>query len=254
MEGRTVEPAEGESLGDRIARFFGGGGKRSLYDELVRHGVASSEARRLDHGLFPNSAILTVDGANHPELAAELIEEAGGQVVAGEHVAADEAGAAAESEAAVTREFERGSQALGYRGRDYARGEQIDEDRRLQLRAERLDVAKQRVASGEAQVGKDVVERTEELDVPTIREELFIERRSASGEVAAETAGEIGAGETIRIPLMRENVVVTKRPVVTGEYVIGKRTVSDTQHVAETLREERLTVNDPTTARTNPPG
>src|ERR1700760_1645697 len=48
IEGRTVESAEGESLGERIARFFGGGGKHSLYDELVRHGVASSEARRID--------------------------------------------------------------------------------------------------------------------------------------------------------------------------------------------------------------
>ena len=54
----------------------------------------------------------------------------------------------------------------------------------------------------------------------------------------------IGVGETIRIPLMREQVEVSKRVVQTGEVVVGKRRVQDTQHVRETIREERLVVDD----------
>jgi uncharacterized protein (TIGR02271 family) len=60
-------------------------------------------------------------------------------------------------------------------------------------------------------------------------------------------AGEIGAvteGERIRIPLMREQAVVTKRPVVVEEVVIGKRQVAETQRVSETTREEKLRVDE----------
>jgi uncharacterized protein (TIGR02271 family) len=94
-----------------------------------------------------------------------------------------------------------------------------------------------------------------EVDVPTIREELFVERRPVS-ENAADgiTAGTdatpiVTEGEVIRVPLMREQVVVTKRPVVTEEVVIGKRQVTETQHVSETTHEETLKVNDATTTR-----
>ncbi len=167
----------GDSLGDKIGRFFSGAsGDRTLYDELVRHGVASSEARRIDGSLAPNSAILTVDGHNHPELAATLIEQNGGHILAGESFgtssyASDTTASAvgggltgglagttgastlgtsatgaydAETDATTLR----GSQVLGYGdSSSYARGQQIDEERRIKLREERLSVDKQRVQS-----------------------------------------------------------------------------------------------------------
>lgn len=280
-KGTQVEAAT-PSFGERIARFFGEGGTRSLYDELVRHGVASSEATRIDRSLEPNSAILTVDGHNHPEFAVEIIEECGGHVLAGEHFAGtagtttsaratSTTAAAAATTAAATAADDaspRGSRALGYGpAREYARGEQIDEQRRLQLRAERLAVQKQQEAVGEAVVGKEIVEHREERSIPVVREELFIERRelgagaaadAASGDVArGDVAGgavELGREEAIRIPLMREKVVVTKRPVVTGEVVVGKRRVTGTERVDETVREERLRVDDPGARATKPRG
>ncbi len=274
-----VTSDDGDSLGDKIGRFFSGAsGDRTLYDELVRHGVASSEARRIDGSLAPNSAILTVDGHNHPELAATLIEQNGGHILAGESFgtgtyAADTTATTATTASAVggglagglagtpavgtTGAYDaatdattlRGSQVLGYGdSSSYARGEQIDEDRRIKLREERLSVDKQRVQSGEVQITKDVVEHQQDIDVPVIREELFVERRPVS-ETSADAGdiGEIGAGETIRVPLMREQVAVTKRAVVTGEVVVGKREVTETQRVSDTTREEKLRVDGDTT-------
>lgn len=266
--GATVE-SDGDSIMDRIGRFFSGDSDtKSLYDELVRHGVAASEARRIEGSLMTNSAILTVDGHNHPELAAQLIEENGGHVLAGESFGAyDEdlgAGApatsllgttAAASVSTATSSTDRipdaaslrGSQLLGYGdASQYARGTGIDEERRLQLREERLSVDKQQVAAGEAQIGKEVVEHTQQIDVPVMHEELFVERRPVSETSTMADSGPIVEGETIRIPLMREEVAVTKRTVATGEVVIGKRQVTETQTVSGTTREEKLKVNDPT--------
>jgi uncharacterized protein (TIGR02271 family) len=60
-------------------RFFGEGNE-SLYEALVRRGVRQSDARAA--GTFPDhSAILTVDGANHPELAVQIISECGGELI-----------------------------------------------------------------------------------------------------------------------------------------------------------------------------
>ena len=119
----------------------------------------------------------------------------------------------------------------------------IDESTRLQLREERLRVDKSRVDRGVATVGTDVVTETQSLDVPFMREELFIERRPANGSTASSTP-EMGSAETIRVPLSEERVIVNKVPVVTEEVVVGKRRVDDTQHVSETIRRETLNIAD----------
>ena len=41
----------------------------------------------------------------------------------------------------------------------------------------------------------------------------------------------MGPGQTLRIPIMQEKVVVYKRPVVVEEITIAKRSVQQTQHV-----------------------
>lgn len=240
--GDGTASSEDDSLAAKIGRFFGSERtERSLYEELVRHGVAESEARRLDGTLPPDSAVLTVDGANHPELAAELIEAAGGHIVAGETFG-DAAGA-------ETTELgtPRGSEILGYgEARRYARGEPIGEEQRLRLREERLQIDTLERSAGEARITKDVVEHRQDVDVPVVHEELFVERRPVGENVDADAEVEpITEGQTIRIPLMRQEIAVTKRPVVTGEVVVGKRRVTETQRVAETTREERVKADGP---------
>lgn len=227
-----------ESVGAKIGRFFSGESQDAgLRQALVRHGVSENEAARIDRSIAPNSVILTVDGSNHPEMAAEVVEACGGHILAGESFSS---GRTSPQGAGGLR----GSQILGYQGSNFARGAEIDDEQVIELRSERLNIAKERVSAGEATIRKEVVEHTQALDVPTVREELFVERRPVSDSTAAEDAAPIGEGEVIRIPLTRESIRVTKRPVVTEEVVVGKRLLSQTEHVNETIREEHLSVDE----------
>jgi len=238
--GGIVVESSDESFGEKIGRFFTGDeSQRSLYDELTRHGVASTEALRIEEQIPAESAILTVDGANHPEAAAATIEQCGGHVIAGEGFIDDD------SFLTDSNEERRGSDVLGYGDPTrFARGTEVDDERVLQLREEGLSVDKRREATGEATIGKDVIEHQQEFDVPVVREELFIQRRPVGDNSTSPEAGSFGSErDLIRIPLMRERVVVTKRPVVAAEYVVGKRSVTESEHVSETTQEERLVVD-----------
>jgi len=102
-----------------------------------------------------------------------------------------------------------------------------------------LRVQKERVAVGEVNVRKEVVTEKKTLEVPVEREEVVITRKPVSGKA---TAGDIRA-EEIRIPVSEEKVHVSKDTVVTEEVSVGKRKVQGTEHVDETLRKEKIRVD-----------
>lgn len=233
---RTEDAVEADNF---FARLFGEGDE-TLHDALVRHGVAEADAVRAGV-LGAHGAVLTVDGGNHPEAAAQILSESGGRLITsgygatgygtgGTHGLYDEAVEPAQRSSAADY--------ASFRG-----GETIDEEKRLALREERLRIAKERRTVGEAQVGKQVVEQREEFDVPVTREEIFIERRPAGA-----TAGSVGTigdeREIVRIPLTEERVRVEKDTVVTEEVVVGKRTVTGSERVSATTRKEILDVED----------
>lgn len=111
------------------------------------------------------------------------------------------------------------------------------DERTLRLREEQLDVSKETVQTGEVEVHKHVVEDQQKVNIPVTREEVYVERREVN-EVASDADSVIDDGETIRVPIMEEKVEVTKKPVVTEELVIGKREVTDTEQVVETVKRE----------------
>jgi len=115
----------------------------------------------------------------------------------------------------------------------------------IKLREERLRAEKQPIETGEVTVRKDIRTETQSLEVPIQREEVVIERTSVQGGMADEgiSAGDIGEGEQIRIPVREEQVNVTKEPVVTEEVRVGKRTIQDTQHVSGQVRKEDVKID-----------
>jgi uncharacterized protein (TIGR02271 family) len=119
----------------------------------------------------------------------------------------------------------------------YAADRYDTDEQTLRLREEQLDVSKERVQTGEVEVHKDVVEEQQRVNIPVSREEVYVERREVN-EAASDMDGVIDDGDTIRVPIMEEKVEVTKRPVVTEELVIGKREVTDTEQVVETVKRE----------------
>ena len=105
----------------------------------------------------------------------------------------------------------------------------------LPLRAERLQLGKQMVQTGEVRLRKEIVTEQQNIDVPITREEIVVERHPGSGQVSDTP---IGQEETIRIPVYEEHVNVTKIPVEVGEVAISKRTVQENRRISTTVRHE----------------
>ncbi len=118
--------------------------------------------------------------------------------------------------------------------------DEFHQPRSLRLRAEQLNVTKDRVQAGEVNLHKEVVTEQKTINVPVTHEEVVIERHAVTGGQIDNTP--IGEGETIRIPVSEEQVNVTKNTVVTGEVAIGKRAVQETQQVTDTVRHEEARI------------
>ncbi|WP_151733090.1 YsnF/AvaK domain-containing protein [Paenibacillus tengchongensis] len=126
-----------------------------------------------------------------------------------------------------------------------------EDERKLRLREEQLDVSKNRVQTGEVNVRKEIVEEQKTINVPVSHEEIVIERRPVSGDTAA---GTIGQEETIRIPVSEEKVEVSKNTVVTGEVDIHKREVQSTEQVKDTVKREEARVDKSGDVKVNADG
>jgi len=115
-----------------------------------------------------------------------------------------------------------------------------DDDRSMQLKEERLRPEKENVKAGEVALRKEVVTEQKSMDVPVTHEEVVVERRPVEGRRPA--TGDIREGETIRVPVHEEQVRLEKQAVVTEEVSLGKRPVTETEHVTGTVRREEARV------------
>lgn len=127
---------------------------------------------------------------------------------------------------------------------DYDRDEMFKTPTKLQLLEERLSVNKERFVAGQVQIGKHVETRQEQVNVALQREEIVIERTAVTEARPVEGNVTLGAAsETIKLDLEAERAKVSKQAYVTEEIGIGKKTVTDTQTVTETVGREVLDVN-----------
>jgi uncharacterized protein (TIGR02271 family) len=113
------------------------------------------------------------------------------------------------------------------------------EERRMTRSAEELQFRKREKPAGEVRVKKHV--ETEHVTQPVTREreDVRVERRPVSGR-AAEDA-KIGEDE-IRVPIVEEEIVVEKRPVVKEELAIAKERITETTDIEADVRRERVDV------------
>ncbi|KML31364.1 MULTISPECIES: YsnF/AvaK domain-containing protein [Priestia] len=112
--------------------------------------------------------------------------------------------------------------------------------RSVQLREEQLNVRKERVQTGEIQLRKEIVEELRTIQVPVIREEVYVERRPViDGQYDGSPLTE---NEIIRIPIMEERVEITKRPVVVEEVIIGKRKIQEIKEMKDTVLKEEAKI------------
>jgi uncharacterized protein (TIGR02271 family) len=121
--------------------------------------------------------------------------------------------------------------------RELAGGEE-----RIVLSEEELTVGKREVAAGEVVVHKHLEEQVVRQTVPLTREQVDIERRPVPPGVGLEPRTEDGV---MYVPIIEEELVITKRLVAREELVIRKTRVTEDQVVEETLRRERVEVTGP---------
>ncbi|TAA72768.1 YsnF/AvaK domain-containing protein [Planococcus salinarum] len=135
-------------------------------------------------------------------------------------------------------------------GGDLSRGSSTDagSEESMKLHEERLNVDKERVQTGEVNVGKHVVEEEQSIDVPVEREEVYVERRPVNDATDSGLIdrGGIGKDDSIHVDVNEERVNVSKDDVVNEELVVGKRKVKDTEHVSETVRREEADIDEET--------
>ena len=130
------------------------------------------------------------------------------------------------------------------------RGEtEMGDERRLTLSEEQVDINKRQVAAGEVDVRKRVETEHVRESVPTMREEVTVERRPVTDALHADARI---TEDEIRIPLHEEEVVMEKRVVPREELVVKKHQVTENQVVeADVRREEAEVIRDGTIDRTD---
>jgi uncharacterized protein (TIGR02271 family) len=138
-------------------------------------------------------------------------------------------------------EHDRNQEGLSQPGSDL---EDEDELRVQRSEEELLAGTRERVA-GSVNVRKRVRTDRERLEVPTRREEVSVERVPASGEASE---AQIGADE-VSVPVVEDEVVVQKKPVVKEEIRIRKDVVHERQIVEEDVRREEVDIEDDTRHR-----
>ena len=125
-------------------------------------------------------------------------------------------------------------------------GDLDDEDElRVQRSEEELRAGTREREAGALNVRKRVVTERQQMEVPTRREAVTVDRVAVEGEAAE---AEIGDDE-VRVPVTEEEVVVEKRPVAKEEIRIRKDVVEDTEVVEEDVRREEIDVDDATERR-----
>jgi uncharacterized protein (TIGR02271 family) len=202
---------------------------------LAEIDLSPQDALILDRDLDRGAAIVTVRAGARNQEARALLEQRGARIVHGlrdrEPLTAIESPESREPKAATivhSAPFNSPAEAAP----DH-----------IQLFGEVLRVRKEKVSNGDVQVRKESVTQMETVQVPVTREHLVVEHTDGSGRTDAEHA--------IRLPLSEERVHIDKDTVLREEYKVGKREVMQNESVTDTVRRERLLIDEASTTKTN---
>ncbi len=122
--------------------------------------------------------------------------------------------------------------------------EEEEEEIIVPIIEEKLNISK-RVITDEAVIIKEPVTETKTIEVSVMHEELVIEKRPPG---SAEAQGNTRILENpppkntrtqIRVPLIQEEVKINKEPHVKEEIVIGKKPITETKTVSESVIREK---------------
>ena len=122
----------------------------------------------------------------------------------------------------------------------------------MQRSEEELRAGTREREAGRMNVRKRVRTDREQVRVPKRREEVSVERVPVE-EGREVSEAQIGDDEVV-MPVVEEEVVTEKRPVVKVELRIRKDVVQEEEVVEEDVRKEEVEIDDQTTGRGGRPG
>lgn len=106
---------------------------------------------------------------------------------------------------------------------------------------ESATVGKQLVEAGKVRISKQVRETEQMVDVPLLREEVAVERVPI-GQVVEERLPTRYDGDTLIIPVIEEQVFLTKRLVLIEELHVRKQTIETHESQRITLLKEEVEI------------
>ncbi len=116
---------------------------------------------------------------------------------------------------------------------------------RVQRSEEELRAGIREREAGQVSVRKRVRTERERIAVPKRREEVSVDRVPVDREASEPEIGE----DEVSVPVVEEEIVVEKRPVVKEEIRVRKDVVEDEEVVEEDVRKEEIDIDDEATRR-----
>lgn len=111
----------------------------------------------------------------------------------------------------------------------------------IRLLEERLQIHKRPARLGEVEVTRQPILEMVEQDVEVQRERVEVRRRAVRRPAQGDEGVTID-GDTIRIPVLGEEIVVERRPIVIEEIEITKVPSTTIEKIRQELRREEVTI------------
>ena len=118
---------------------------------------------------------------------------------------------------------------------------------RVPVMEEELEANKTVRQAGEVKVKKIVHTEFKHFTIPVMKEEIRVERAPVQAETSSEfpSPNQAFNEETIKVPLMEEEVTISKRPVIKEEIRLTKERLIKEQEVSGEVRKEDVRIEQP---------
>ena len=215
-----------------------------LLGALTGMGIPEEEARYYEREFRSGRTIVTVQANGRYQEARDILR------FYGAYDADAQPGTAPVTEPAAVQPAAAPGTAAGRADIPSEVGTPIGDTQTMALREEQLRARKEMVQTGEIEIRKEVVTEIRTIEVPVTREVIVIQRHTVdrqSGTRSADRVEEINIsdlrpGESLRIPVMEEEVTIEKRPVVIEQISVGKRQIQETREFSDTIRREEARI------------
>jgi uncharacterized protein (TIGR02271 family) len=117
------------------------------------------------------------------------------------------------------------------------------QEMRVPLREERPELHREMRQTGEVNVTKRVETETQHISEPVTREHVSVDVRPVAQGTPVDPDTTLRPGQTVRVPVHEEELVVGKQAQVTGEAVISKHAQTRQVEKDIPLRKERVAVD-----------